>query len=436
MAEPKEVSLPVLRDTPVDEGKLLACIHCGLCLPSCPTHVISGKEMPSPRGRLYLMRAVMEGRISETEDAYAEHEWSCLVCRACETACPSGVEFGYLMEQAREGLRKKKNPSPLRSFIYKKLLPNRSLLNVMQGSLAVISALKLTALSHSVGKAISNTFPKVGSALRLLPAKIQAPVSRPELHKSQPDTRGTVGLLLGCIGEVFTSEINTATIRVLTKLGWNVKIISNTTCCGALAIHAGYRETALELSSNMITQVHQSEVEYFISNIAGCGAMLKDYEHLFEGTSKEHEAQEFRDKVRDIAEFLVENHKDELKTLGLKSKQPLTVGYHAACHLFHAQKVQQEPQDLLSLVQNITVIPLPENELCCGSAGSYNIEQPEEATTLLERKMDILKQVHPDIVVTGNAGCLMQLQKGVREKGDGPEVLHIIQFIDKLLNGI
>lgn len=439
MAELQNISLPTAKTHPVDESKLLACIHCGLCLPSCPTHVISGKEMPSPRGRLYLMRGVMEGRIEEKDEAYQEHEWSCLVCRACETACPSGVEFGYLMEQARESMRKNEKPSLPRNLIYNTLLPSRRLLSVMQRSLSLTTKLGLSPLLRAFGRGLSKTMPSVGAMLRLLPNTIAPPAHRPTNQPAAQGKRGTVGLLIGCVGDVFTSEVNNATIRVLHQLGWNVTLIDQqATCCGALAIHAGYRERALALGRIMIDAALDAKVDFFLSNIAGCGAMLKDYEHLFAGTVYEERAKRFRAITRDINEFLVEECLNDLQKLQPRAKTKTVIGYQAPCHLYHAQRITDTPMKVVQSIDNTTVHYLPENDLCCGSAGSYNIEHPAESDALLSRKLQIIKDTGATVIITANAGCLMQLQKGVRESTElrrkNVRILHLIQYLDEVLS--
>jgi glycolate oxidase iron-sulfur subunit len=428
MAEPVQISMPADRDAFVDEKKLLACIHCGLCLPACPTHIISGHEMPSPRGRLYLMRAVDEGRLEASSETFAEHEWSCLVCRACETACPSGVEFGYLMEQTRERLNSTHEPPAFKKFIYTKLLSSRSLLRTLHWSSTIASRIGIGAASRALGPTVQKFFPRTGSAMRLFPKDLAAPRHRLPVYHTAGQKIGDVGLLLGCIGDVFTARINDATIRVLNRLGYDVHTFPEIVCCGALGIHAGFRERSLELATHLMQAVERSTIDFYISNIAGCGAMLKDYSHLFEGSDKEALAARFRSKTFDISEFLFEKHLQDLESFKLHVTGK--IGYHAACHLYHAQKVTDQPLKLLLAITSADVVSLPDNEICCGSAGSYNIEHPLESDQLLDRKMRILDEAKPDIVVTGNAGCLMQLQKGVRETKRDSRVMHVIELID------
>jgi glycolate oxidase iron-sulfur subunit len=276
---------------------------------------------------------------------------------------------------------------------------------------------------------VQKYFPKMGSAMRLFPKDLAAPRNRIPIYHATTNKIGDIGLLLGCIGDVFTARINDATIRVLNRLGYDVHTFPEIVCCGALGIHAGFRERSLELATQLMKTVENSSIDYYISNIAGCGAMLKDYSHLFEGSDKQALANSFRGKTYDISEFLFEKHLDDLA--GFKLNVTGKIGYHAACHLYHAQKVTDQPLDLLRAITKADVQPLTDNEICCGSAGSYNIEHPMESDQLLDRKMKILDEFRPQTVVTGNAGCLMQLQKGVRETGKSVQVMHIIELIDR-----
>lgn len=431
MAEPVQISMPADRDAFVDERKLLACIHCGLCLPACPTHIVSGHEMPSPRGRLYLMRAVDEGRLDAASDPFAEHEWSCLVCRACETACPSGVEFGYLMEQTRERLNAIHKPPELKRFIYTKLLSSKPLLRSLHWASTIASRIGIGAASRTLGSVVQKLFPRTGSAMRLFPKHLAAPRNRLPVYRATSAKIGDVGLLLGCIGDVFTARINDATIRVLNRLGYDVHTFPEIVCCGALGIHAGFRERSLELGMHLMKTVENSSIDYYISNIAGCGAMLKDYAHLFEGSDNERLANDFRSRTFDISEFLFDKHVQDLASLKLNVAG--RIGYHAACHLYHAQKVIDQPLELLRAITKADVQALPDNEICCGSAGSYNIEHPAESDQLLYRKLRIIEDAMSEIVVTGNAGCLMQLQKGVREMKRNVRVMHIVELIDSAM---
>jgi glycolate oxidase iron-sulfur subunit len=405
----------------IDIKKLSACIHCGLCLEACPTYRETGEEMSSPRGRLYLMRNLTEGKIAASDPEFAEHELSCLVCRACEPACPSGVEFSVLMEQTRSIIVQEQKRSAFQAFIYNKLLRSKPLLKALHKASAIASKIGLAKL----GKVLFAPSAKFGAALSLLPKHISFPASRKDLYQSSRPNGKRVGLLLGCVGDVFTSQVNDATITVLNALGYDVDVLPNVTCCGALAAHAGYVEVTKELAQQNLAILKDDRIDHIISNIAGCGAMLKGYATLVEHTDMAVIAVAVRQKTFDINEFLFRFHADDLRALLhsdiFSGKQ---IAYQAPCHLLHGQRIVDEPLKLLQLLPGVEAFSLDENELCCGSAGSYNIEHPEMAEALLKRKMQIITDAHPNIVATANAGCMLQLSK----ESDVP-VRHVIELL-------
>ncbi len=409
-----------MNETLLDTKRLEACIHCGLCLEACPTYLETGEEMSSPRGRLYMMKALEEGRIDKDDPALKEHELSCLVCRSCETACPSGVEFSYLMEQTREILTHE-HPNQFRKFIYTRLLSNRSLTRAMQVGLAIATKLRVTSF---LAKFFYNNtrFRRFGASIQLLPNDVPFPHARQNIYEAIGKKRGSIALLLGCIGDVFTQNVNDATIHILQRLGYDVHTIPEITCCGALAAHAGYGEHTKKLAKYNIEMFRHAKIEHLITNIAGCGAMLKDYSSLL-GTDK---AKTFSINVFDICEFLAAYHKEDLRKILIGYELSTRIGYQSPCHLVHGQKVITAPLDLLRLIPNTEVFPFNENEICCGSAGSYNIEHPEMASQLRQRKTDIIHEAQPDIVATANAGCMMQLASGL--KGKIP-VRHVIEIL-------
>jgi glycolate oxidase iron-sulfur subunit len=404
----------------LDSKKLQACIHCGLCLEACPTYLETGEEMSSPRGRLYLMKALEDGTIAASDESFQKHELSCLVCRSCETACPSGVEFGYLMEQTRAIIRKE-SPKEAHSFLFTKVIGNKPLTALAQVSTSILSKLQL-------GKGLSGVMNTLGlkrlaSSLSIIPKSVPLTSTRQSVYSALSQKKGDIGILVGCIGDVFTSKINDSTISVLRKLGYDVHTLPEITCCGSLAIHEGYHDHAVALARENVGTVLASKVDFFISNIAGCGANLKNYGVQL-GTTEAHE---FRKKVFDISEFLYKYHYEELREMLGESKQ--TIGYHSPCHLLHGQKIKDEPVDLLKLIQGTNVIALEENDICCGSAGVYNIEHPDMGDALLARKVAIIRRATPDIVATGNAGCQMQLQKGTPTT----PVKHVIEILAERL---
>jgi glycolate oxidase iron-sulfur subunit len=414
--------------------KLQACIHCGLCLEACPTYLVTGEEMSSPRGRIYLMKALEDGRIEATDDAFIAHENSCVVCRSCETACPSGVEFGILMEQTREIITQTTKQNWLRRFIYTRLLGSPKLIRILQYPIAVMSKSTFARLFEKTFDLRSFPLKRFASSIQLLPDNVPFPHTRQRIYHATTKKRGSAGLLIGCIGDLFTSQVNDATIKILNRLGYDVHTIPEISCCGALSAHSGFGERARELARSTISILESSPVGFYISNIAGCGAMMKDYPKLFEGTSDYERAVNTRTKMRDISEFLLEFHKEELLQMNLQLPQDASIGYQAPCHLYHGQQIKDAPLELLKFIRNAEVFGFEENDICCGSAGSYNIEHPEMGEALLERKMSIVKKSEPDIIATANAGCLMQLAKGIRESGSKTKVKHVIEILSESMS--
>ncbi len=414
--------------------KLQACIHCGLCLEACPTYLVTGEEMSSPRGRIYLMKALEDGRIEATDEKFIEHENSCLVCRSCETACPSGVEFGILMEQTREIIGEAVKPSMIHRFIYTKLIGSPKLLRLLQFPIAILSKSRFARLFEKTFDLKNSSFKHFASSLELLPDTVLFPKQRLSIYPATTRSHGSVGLLIGCIGDLFSSQVNDATIKVLNKLGYDVHTIPEITCCGALAAHSGFGDRARELALDVIKTLESSSVDYYISNIAGCGAMLKDYSKLFEGTVNYARAINLRKKLRDISEFLLEFHKDDLLQMNLTLPAKTIIGYQAPCHLYHGQQIKDAPLELLKLIRNADAFAFEENDICCGSAGTYNIEHPETGEVLLERKMSIIEQHDVEIIATANAGCMMQLEKGVRVLSSQMQVKHIIEILSESMS--
>jgi glycolate oxidase iron-sulfur subunit len=375
------------------------------------------------------MKALEEGRIEAGDSAFIEHEESCVVCRSCETACPSGVEFGILMEQTREIITDTKKPNWLHRFIYTKLLGSPSLIRFLQFPLAIISQSRIAYLFGETFDLNNFPFKRFAASLQLLPDHVPFPKQRQTIYPASGKKRGSVGILIGCIGDLFTSRINDATISVLTTLGYDVHTIPQITCCGALASHAGFGDRARELALEAISVLESSPVDYYITNIAGCGAMMKDYYKHFEGTADYGRAIEVRKKMRDISEFLLEFHKDDLLKMNLELQEDTSIGYQAPCHLYHGQQIVDAPMNILQLIHNTNVFAFEENNICCGSAGTHNIEYPDMGDALLERKMSIIENQKPDIIATANAGCLMQLEKGIRDQGKFIPVRHVIEIL-------
>src|SRR6266566_2076670 len=447
------------------------CIHCGFCLPTCPTYAVLGVEMDSPRGRIYQMQAVAEGRM-EVSPEFVDHMYCCLGCRACETACPSGVQFGKLIEAAREQIQlevahgpifsetKRETTEPsgnedfplhafsdkrpvlesltnrfLRSFFFDLMLPSRTLTSLVFASLKVYQRSGLQTLIHRI---------RLLDAINALPTPLQGQLKTPEelmpsasgdlLPQLLPEVtpaltkkRYRIGFVSGCIMDQIYRDINEATIRVLTANGCEVITPPRQQCCGALHVHAGEAKRGRQLARHNIDVFEPYNCDVIIINSAGCGSNLKEYGHLLrDDPAYATRAIAFSSKVKDISEFLA----------GIELNHNMgeilhTVAYHDACHLIHGQKVKQQPRQLLQAIPGVKLVNLKEADWCCGSAGIYNITNQEMSNTLLQRKMDNIAATGATMIATGNPGCMMQIALGARERGMSLDVVHPIQLIDE-----
>ncbi len=411
---------------------IYTCVHCGLCLPACPTYRQLGNENDSPRGRVYLMRAVIEGRL-DPRGAFTEHIDLCLGCRACETVCPSGVPYGEMLEAARAEVAAS-GTAPLAQrmtrIVLKHLFTKPALLGFMMAMARVLrdSGLpqmaiesRLVAGRLRLGLALliaSGSSAKLGKPLR--PAKSDAEI---------PGTK--VALLHGCVMEGLFSEVNRATERVLRKNGCEVLEATGEVCCGALHAHAGDLETAKQLARRNIDAFEQAGVERIIVNAAGCGAAMKEYQRLLAGDpAYAVRAAEFSRRVRDVSEFLVEK---ELKPM--TNSLNLRVAYDAPCHLIHAQRIVSAPLDLVRQAPGVEIAPLKGSEMCCGGAGVYNLQHPQLASEILAEKINNIAASGVDIVLTGNPGCHMQIGAGLLLRGLAVEVAHPIEILDAAYRG-
>lgn len=400
----------------------LDCVHCGLCLSACPTYRVTGRETSSPRGRIYLMRAAAEGRIP-LGPGLAEEAHLCLGCRACETACPSGVQFGALLEQTRAavaeaGLREGWAPR-LERLVLRQLVPRPAVLHILMGSLAWVQRLRLDRL----------VLPLLPAKLRelhaLLPAVPGASLRRrlPKRFPAQGEPRGRVALFEGCIMPELFGAVNRATAEVLSQQGFEVVVPSGQGCCGALQAHSGDLEFAKGLARHNLAAIDLEGVDAVVVNSAGCGAALRELDRWLGDA-----AAPLAGRVRDVCEFL-----DEVGLRGPLQPLPLRVAYDDPCHLVHAQGVQDAPRRLLEAIPGLELVEHDDPTSCCGAAGTYNVTQPEMSRAVLARKMDTLEPVAPDVIATGNPGCLMQLSVGVTERGLDTRVLHPIQLLAESL---
>jgi glycolate oxidase iron-sulfur subunit len=407
-------SLPALSD-PESRALLRACVHCGICLPQCPTYRVLGEEMDSPRGRLYLMRAVAEGRLEATETV-THHLDLCLGCRACETACPAGVRFGTLLETARADLAARGRSLKRRSLadLLLTIFPDPERLDWVFGLLRRYQRWGLQGLVRRSG-ALAH-FPRLAALEALLEHAPRAE-PLPEYVAARGRSRGRVGVVTGCVQRHVFADVNRDTIRLLALAGWDVVVPRGQGCCGALELHAGdvgaFRDRAGALST-----AFPEDVDWIVTNAAGCGSALRDAGHWLPGGSAERMAA----RVRDVTELLVDG---DLPLTEL----PLTVTYHDACHLVHGQKVRAEPRALLRRIPGLRLVELADSELCCGSAGLYNVLQPAMSDRLLDMKLDRIRETGARVVVTGNPGCIMQIAKGARARGLDLEVAHPVTLL-------
>jgi glycolate oxidase iron-sulfur subunit len=409
------------------------CVHCGLCLNHCPTYRLWQLEADSPRGRIRQMILVNEGQLP-LSSGFVDHIDKCLDCRACETACPSGVEYGKLVEHARARIEQEyQRPwfaRLAREIVYNRLLPFPGRIAAAAMLLRLYQRSGLQAIARRTG-----VLKLMGLAdrERLLP-RVDDEFFFDELGKTFPavgEQRARVAFFAGCVANVAFSKLNEATIRVLTANGCEVVVPNGQLCCGALAAHAGVRETARALARKNMTAFAAGEFDAIVTNAAGCGSTLKEYDHLFSPDEPEHAAAlTFRAKVRDVTEFLA--------GLGLSAKlKPVTarVTYQDSCHLLHGQKVREAPRQLLRAIPGVEFVELPYSDICCGSAGVYNVTQTEASLELLAEKMDYAKKTRAQVIATANPGCLLQLRAGAEIHATGQEVLHVVELLDRAIDG-
>jgi glycolate oxidase iron-sulfur subunit len=418
-------ALPVLPSTPTDGPNLdyellLDCVHCGLCTASCPTYVETGHEADSPRGRIYLMRQVIDGTLPLGDDV-KQHLDLCLNCRACETACPSGVQYGRLIEPFREHMahlepgRQVQSLNPLQRFLLFNVFPYRWANRL---SLAPARLMQWTGADWLLRKTgLEKLLPRsMRSMKEMLPDLKPHYGHLPEVLEPEGKKRARVALFLGCVADSLYPETNLNTARVLQKNGCEVWIPRSQACCGALHYHAAEEEPARAFAAQNCSAFGADDLAKFesvdaiINNAAGCGAQLKDYAHMMANTPQAAAAARFQSKVRDISEFLM-----ELGPVKPQHPLPIRATYHDACHLRHAQQIFKQPRALLDLIPGLELVPLPESELCCGAAGSYNLTQPEMATRLGDRKAANIASTGARAVFIGNVGCLMQITRHLKK---------------------
>jgi glycolate oxidase iron-sulfur subunit len=394
---------------------LRSCVHCGFCTATCPTYVLLGDELDSPRGRIYLIKEMLEKDEPATAET-AKHIDRCLSCLACMTTCPSGVNYMHLIDQARAHVEET-YPRPLGDRMLRALLalvmPRPHLFR-----LSLIAAQMVKPFSALVG-------PRFAAMLNLVPARLPRPerLGPPGTYPAQGSKKGRVALLQGCVQRVLDPAINAATIRLLTRAGYEVVVTEGEGCCGSITLHMGDRQDALARARRSIDQWLAARVDHIIITASGCGTTIKDYGHLLHlNPAYAEKAEVISAKALDITQFLARIEMPE-------AQKSLRVAYHSACSMQHGQKIHAEPRELLRKA-GFTVLEVPEGHLCCGSAGTYNILQPDIAKELKARKVKNLASTAPQLVATGNIGCITQLQNAI----DVP-VLHTVELLDWATGG-
>jgi glycolate oxidase iron-sulfur subunit len=411
------------------------CVHCGLCLAYCPTFSELGTEMDSPRGRIFLIKSLAEGRIG-LSDSTVDHLSLCLDCRACETVCPAGVPYGRLIEAAKAEIERTRPGGLLRRAFrwvnFGLLLRHPRLLAAAATGLRFYQATGLQRLVRGSGlvRALPGTLPVWEALLPTLPgAGERAPLAA--LTPAQGERRGRVAMLTGCVQAVAFGTHNRATARVLARNGWDVVAPPEQGCCGALNAHGGDHAGAVEMARRTIDVFERANITAVVVNTSGCGAHMKAFGALLAGDAAYAErARRFAASVRDLSEFLATT-----PLRGPLAPVPMTVTYHDPCHVVHGQKIRSAPRQLLAQLPGLRVVDLPESDWCCGSAGIYNLTQPEMATRLLRRKVRHVTSTGADAVVTANPGCILQIQQGLREAGSTVKVLHLVELLDRAYGG-
>lgn len=416
--------------TPAVRKLIDQCVHCGLCLPACPTYSVFGTEMDSPRGRIALMRAAADGRIA-LNGALAEHIDLCVACRACEPACPSGVKYGMLVEAARIALEEQRKPGVIeravRRLALRELLPHPRRLRRVARLLRLYQQLRLPALVRRLGF-LPVRLRLMESLLPPLPSRYPS-FSEPAPALGEP--RGTVTFFRGCVQDAVLADVNAATVRLLQRAGYHVEFPEAQTCCGAVALHVGEESLARELARKNIDAFRSDRYTAIVNNAGGCGALLKDYARLLQDDPAYAEpARRFSASVKDLSEFLAE-HPTETPRRAVNAR----VAYVDSCHLRNAQRVIRPPRDLLRAIPGVELVELKRPDQCCGSGGVYNIVEPETANALVDAKMADIAATGADTIVVTNSGCYLQMVHGVRRARLKARVVHLAELLDESYAG-
>ncbi|MEQ2525957.1 (Fe-S)-binding protein [Bacillaceae bacterium CLA-AA-H227] len=422
----------------MDQDELLNCMRCGFCLPSCPTYITSGyKESHSPRGRIALMKAVVDGLIEPDED-FEQSLNQCLGCRACEPVCPSGVNYGHLLEEARDIINQnKKHSLPVRTVrkaVFEGLFPHQNRMRTMTGLLGFYQRSGLQKVARLTG--VMKLFPEsLATMERVLPKvpTMKEMKNRPEFLPAVAPKTNRVAFFTGCLMDTMFLETNNATMKLLQLAGCEIVIPQNQNCCGALHGHSGEKDGSKALAKKNIKAFEDLNVDYIITNAGGCGAFLVDYDHLLKDDPDwKDRAKDFKDKIKDITQILYEV--DFHKKVKLKLPYQI-VTYQDSCHLRNVMKTSAAPRALLQAIEGIEYIEMKDADRCCGSAGIYNIVESEMSMQILDYKMEQTKATHASTVVTANPGCLLQMKLGI-EREDLSEKMRAVHIVDLLMEAV
>jgi glycolate oxidase iron-sulfur subunit len=405
------------------------CVHCGFCLPTCPTYSIWGEEMDSPRGRVYLMELGLKGE--PMTDTMVQHFDACLGCMACVTACPSGVQYDRLIEATRAQVERRHERPPrerlLRAAIFS-LFPYPRRLRMLRGPLRTYQRTGLERALRRSG--VLERTPRL-AALESLAPRLGPRVQLPERILATGQRRAVVAMLLGCVQREFFPDVNAATARVLQAEGCEVVVPRGQGCCGALSVHNGREAEAQRFARDLVDRFDEAGVDYVVVNAAGCGSAMKAYADLLaEDPAYADRARAFAERVRDLSELLV-----ELGPVAPRHPLPLVAAYHDACHLAHAQGVRSQPRRLLADIPGLEVREIADPEICCGSAGVYNVLNPEPARELGDRKAAAVLATGAEVLVTANPGCLMQVASALGRAGGSITLAHTVEVLDASIRG-
>lgn len=424
----QSVSNYLWKDTP-DEKKWADCVHCGMCLESCPTYEITGQEQHSPRGRVHLIKSVAEGKISVNEQ-FTDPVFACLDCRACTTACPANVDVGGLIEEARGQIHQAMSlrgwKGMISKFFLKELFPHSHRLEAAGSLLKLYQKSGMQKMMRTTG--MLNMMPTHLAEMEHVMPKITRSVrkkyKKKRVLKAKAERKAEVAFLTGCIMDVMFSDINEATLNVLRRNGNDVVIPPSQTCCGALHVHAGDRDMGRQLAKKNIEAFQHADT--IIVNAAGCGCMLKEYPELFREEEQEwlEKAEVFAEKVQDISKYLHDTgYRPPQTTLHKR------ITYHDACHLAHGQGVREEPRDILLSIPGVEMVHMANADRCCGSAGIYNLTNPDMAGAVLQSKMEHVPH-DVEMISMGNPGCMLQMAVGVKKYGRSQQIVHTVQLLE------